>query len=170
MLYGEEIFVSDRAKDAATATTAIALEASTGAIYTRTMNIPGVVRRFGFSPTVLFNYATQTRKGVLTLYKDPAADSSKKVALGTINLEDADAVGMVYFSDIQNKVVDQVPVQPGNAQYNAGDQLVVEITTQAAGGGGIAGDFQPLMWWNNRGENTGNQGQLVDRTPAIVGV
>ena len=56
------------------------------------------------------------------------------------------------------------PSQPP-ANYEAGDALAIHITTQAVGGTEV-GDFQPLIWVSDRGENIPNQGQLVDRTPA----
>ena len=166
MLFGEEPHVMDRAYDAATLTTPIALEAAAGAIYTRKMTIPGKAGAFVFKPTVLLNYDTQTAKGVLTLYKYPVAAGTDKVVLGTINLEDGDLAEYEYLSRISDKPADTSPAPSPDADYAAGDLLVVEITTQAEGGGGIAGDFQPFIIVQNRGENTPNQSKLVDRTPA----
>ena len=92
-----------------------------------------------------------------------------KVSLGTFSPAEGDVVGKLYFIKVNNKVIDQVPVQPGNAQYNAGDQLVIEVTGLAVGGT-KAGTFQPYIGYSNRGESADNQFLLVDRTPAIVGV
>lgn len=92
-----------------------------------------------------------------------------KVSLGTFSPAEGDVAGRLYIVKINNKVIDQVPVQTGKAQYNAGDQLVLEVTGLAVGGT-KAGTFQPYIIYSNRGENTENQVQLVDRTPAIVGI
>jgi hypothetical protein len=69
MMYGEEIHGLNRLHDAATESTALALEAGAAAIWTRNMVIPGQVVYFGFKPTVAFDYATQTAEGKLTLYR-----------------------------------------------------------------------------------------------------
>jgi hypothetical protein len=175
MLYDESIQVLNPAIGDASLATAIALEAAAAAIFTKTMEVPGVVRAFGFRPSVAFDYDTLTAEGVLTLYKYPAGVSGSKVALATIALEDAAEAGKFYFVNIQAQAVrpyvesgTRYPAADPSAYYNAGDQLVVEITTQAAGGGYIAGDFQPIVLYNNRGEAVGNQSMLVDRTPAIT--
>jgi hypothetical protein len=175
MLYDESIKVINSAVDDTAMATAVALEATTGAKLTKTMENPGVARAFGFRPTVAFDYDTQTTEGILTLYKYPAGDSASKVALGTIALEDAAEAKKYYFVNIpaQGRGPEVVtgtryPARDPIAYFEAGDQLVVEITTQAAGGGYIAGDFQPVVWYNNRGESVDEQAQLVDRTPAIT--
>jgi hypothetical protein len=170
MLYGEELHVVTRANSDAERATAIALEASTGAILTKTMEVPGVAMAFGFIPTVLFDYATQTVKGVLKLYKYPGGVEGSKVLLGTINLEDGDLAGTFYKCKISTKVPYTSPIAAPAAKYEIGDQLVIVIATQAAGGGYIAGDFQPVLLFSNRGEADANQDFVVDRTPAVVGV
>lgn len=165
MLYGEGIKEIDAAIGDASLATAIALEAAAGEKLAKTMHTPGFVRAFGFRPTVTFNYDTLTAKGVLTLYKYPGGDDSAKVALGTINLENGDVAKKIYFARVDNAPALTVPPSQPPANYEAGDVLAVWVSTQAAGGGGIAGDFQPLIWVSDRGENIPNQGQLVDRTP-----
>jgi len=92
-----------------------------------------------------------------------------KVSLGTFSPAEGAVVGKMYLVKINNKVIDQVPVQTGNAQYNAGDQLVLEVTGLAVGGT-KAGTFQPYIIYSNRGESADNQPLIVDRTPAIVGI
>lgn len=170
MLYGEELHVIDGAIGDAALAAAVALEAAaTTAVLTKTMVTPGVAMAFGFRPTVLFNYDTLVTKGVLTLYKYPLANSSNKVALATINLEDGDLAGVVYKVNVSSKPTYANPQLDPAAFFQAGDQLVVVITTAATGGGYIAGDFQPIIWFANRGENDANQTFLVDRTPAVVG-
>ncbi|CAO0823786.1 hypothetical protein DFAR_3900012 [Desulfarculales bacterium] len=170
MLYGEDLHVINRANSDAERATAIALEASTGAILTKTMEVPGMAMAFGFIPTVLFNYDTQTVKGVLKLYKYPLGVEGNKVLLGTINLEDGDLVGKFYKCRISSKVPYTSPIAAPGAKYNAGDQLVIVVATAATGGGYIAGDFQPVVLFSNRGEADNNQAMVVDRTPAVVGV
>jgi hypothetical protein len=165
MLYGEELHVIDGAIGDASLATAIALEAAAGAKLTKTMLNPGVAVAFGFRPTVAFDYDTQTEKGVLKLYKYPGGDSGNKVELASINLEDGDLAGTIYKTRVSSR-----PVYGGVAQadpkafYEPGDQLAVEVTTQAAGGGYIAGDFQPFIVFANRGGIGANY--EVDRTPA----
>jgi len=161
MLYGEGIREVDAAIGDASLATAIAFEAAAAAILTKTMNTPGNVRAFGFRPTVTFNYDTMTAQGVLTLYKYPAGVSGNKVALGTLKLVNGYVAGKIYFISVSSAPADTSPSPDNPAKYNAGDQLVIEITTAATGDAGIAGDFQPLIWVHDRGENVSNQGQLV---------
>ncbi len=163
--------VVDSANDDHGMAAAIALEAAVGAILTKTAREPMCVTRFGFCPTVTFDYDTQTAKGVLTLYKYPGGDSGSKVALATINLEDGDLAGVEYVVDVDNLVVAaEAPysgLQPkGKADLDPMDQVAIEITTQAAGGGGIAGDFQPFFCWHNRAESEENTAKVVNRTPS----
>jgi hypothetical protein len=166
MLYGEGIKEIDAAIADAALATAIVLEAALNTVVLlKTMNTPGFARAFGFRPTVTFNYATLTAKGVLTLYRYPAGVAGNKVALGTINLEDGDVALKEYFRKVSNTPALTVPPSQPPANYEAGDVLAIWVTTAATGGGGIAGDYQPLMWVSDRGENIPNQGQLVDRTP-----
>lgn len=92
-----------------------------------------------------------------------------RVSLGTIKLNAGNLPGKIYLVKVPNTVIDQVPVQPGKAQYNAGDSLVL-VTTTLGIGGTKAGTLQPFIVYSNRGESTGNMEQLVDLTPAIVGI
>jgi hypothetical protein len=243
-MYGEELSAHYAGRIAATAMTAIALEASTGAILTVDCLIPGVVLYWGYKPTVAFSYATKTAKGILTLYRytkkiqtavlgnaggtgyavgdllsvtqagasggilrvltAPAGvvatveivnagvnyvagsnlatvalngsgnnaftvTISDKLALDTLALTDPadDATfGIVrkqYMRRVPNALAADVsPTPPPPACFCAGEQLVVEITTAATGGGGIAGDFQTILVTQNRGENFAAQGQWVE--------
>lgn len=163
--------VVDSSNDDHGRATAIALEAAAGAILTKTIVEPVSIDRFGFQPTVLFNYDTQVTKGVLTLYKYPFGVSGSKVALATINLEDGDLAKYTYFCDVDNKVVEATSpatgvASKGIADLEPGDQVVVEISTQAVGGVYIAGDFQPFVCMHRRAESTENLNYAVDRTPA----
>ena len=111
----------------------------------------------------------QDEKGVRQA-TSPVKASGAKVALATINLEDGDLAGYEYVVDVDNLVVAaESPysgLQPkGKADLDPGDQVAIEITTQAAGGAGIAGDFQPFFCWHNRAESEENTAKLVNRTP-----
>jgi len=166
MLYGEGIKEIDSAIADAALATAIVLEAAaTTVVLLKTMNTPGFVRAFGFRPTVTFNYDTLVTKGVLTLYRYPAGVAGSKVALGTINKENGDVALKEYFVKVSNTPALTVPPLQPPANYEAGDVLAIWITTAATGGASIAGDYQPIIWVSDRGENIPNQGQLVNRTP-----
>lgn len=160
-MYGSyEKTVYDAAVGDASLATAIALEATTGAKLTKTMNEPFVVTRFGFRPTVAFAYDTQTTEGVLTLYRYPVAGGAGKVALATIPLQDAAVVNGVYYVNVQNPIV--AARKMGRAEINAGEQVVIEVSTQAAGGGYIAGDFQPFFCGHHKAEVADNQSLMTD--------
>ncbi len=165
MLYGDEVRVVNSTIGDAALATAVNLTAALGAILTKTMEVPGTVKAFGFRPTIALNYNVMTAQGVLGLYIYPAGVSANKVLLGTINLMDGDVVGKIYFMKPLNQPADVSPAPAPPCNYNAGDQLVVEVKTAATGGGGIAGAYQPVIWANDRGENIVNQAQLVNRTP-----
>jgi hypothetical protein len=167
MLYGEEIHVLDAAAEGGSP---VAMNASVAAVYTRRMKQAGVVRAFGFDVTTGFSYDTQVAEGVLTLYRYPGGDSSNKVALATIKLSDAMAAKEIAIANVPNMVENTVPVpQAGPADYNMGDSLAVEVTTQATGGTYIAGAFQPFIHVHHRGEPYANQAQVTDQTAAITG-
>jgi hypothetical protein len=76
MLYGDELFLFDAEAEGGSP---VAIGA-TGAIYTRKLKKPIVVRAFGFLVTTLFNYDTLTAKGILTLYR--YAKCIKTIAVG----------------------------------------------------------------------------------------
>lgn len=161
--YGSyEKTVFDAAVGDASLAAAIALEAAAAAILTKTMNEPFVATRFGYRPTVAFNYDTQTAEGVLTLYRYPVAGGSGKVALATIALKDAALVDNVYYVDVPNPI--DATRKMGKAEINAGEAVVIEITTQAAGGGSIAGDFQPYFCGHPKAEVAANQSKMHNLT------
>jgi hypothetical protein len=141
---------------------ALALEAAAAAILTKTFFEPVSVTRFGFRPTVAFDYNVQTVEGVLTIYRYPVTGGANKVALATIALENLALVDNVYYVDIPNPPV--AARRKGKADIDAGEAVVIEITTQAAGGGGIAGDFQPFFCVHHRAEVEDNQSKMHDRT------
>jgi hypothetical protein len=154
--------VFDAAVGDASLAAAIALEAAPGAILTKTMNEPFVVTRFGYRPTVAFDYNVQTTEGVLTIYRYPVAAGTGKVALSSIPLKDAALVDNVYYVDVPN------PLDPvrkmGKAEINAGEKVVIEITTQAAGGTEV-GDFQPFFCGYPKAEVAANQSMMHNLTP-----
>lgn len=134
---------------------AIALEAAAGVILRDTQYEPITVTRFGYVPTVAFNYDTLVTEGVLTLYKYPVAAGTGKVALATIPLKDAALVDNIYYVDLDNAL--------GKADIKAGEQVVIEITTQAVGGTEV-GDFQPFFCFNPRAEVAANQSKMHNLT------
>lgn len=156
--YAKKVYNSIQAE--AGLQTAIALEATAGAKLTVFMEEPFLVTRFGFRPTVLFDYDTQTAEGILTLYRYPEAAGTNKVALATIPLKDGAAAEEVYYVDVANPIV--VARKMGRAEINAGEYVVIEITTQAAGGGYIAGDFQPFFAGHHKAEVALNQSKMHD--------
>jgi hypothetical protein len=243
-MYGEEVISHYSGRIAATAMTAIALEAGTGAILTVDCPMPGTVLYWGYKPTVAFSYATKTALGIMTLYRytkkiqtavlgnaggagyavgdllsvtQAGASGGKlrvltvnagavltveivnrgvnyvagsnlatvalngsgnnaftvtisdKLALDTLALtdpaDDADfgIVRKQYMRRVPNALDDDVSPTPAPpACFDAGEQLVIEITTAATGGGGIAGDFQTILVTQNRGENFTAQGLWVE--------
>ncbi len=235
MIYGEELHSAHSGQLAATAMTAIALEAAAGAILTAPCPLPGMVLYWGYQPTVTFNYDTQTAEGKLTLYRYTKTIQSATVgaggtgyavgdlvsvtqagasggvlrvsavaagvvtalevvnpgvnyragtlatvaltgsgdnaltavvvdkkALDTMVLRDGAVLGKQYMRRVPNAIGDVSPTPAPPASYKAGEQLVIEITTQAAGGGGIAGDFQTILIVQNRAENFAAQSLWVE--------
>lgn len=97
-----------------------------------------------------------------------------KVLLGTINLEDAAALNQQYMVKVANIPAAGVGVE-GHAKRPVGDckpqdQIAFEIVVQAAGGGYIAGAFQPVLFMQYRGEGFVNQPAWNDRTPVSAGI
>jgi len=95
--------------------------------------------------------------------------SAMRIELATINLEEGDQVGVTYYVNVDNKV--QKAVGPasgvaslGVADFQPGDQVVIEVKTAAVGGTEV-GDFQPLFWWHPRAEAHYTMDMAVDRTP-----
>jgi hypothetical protein len=167
--------VIDSSNDDHGMATAIALEAAAGEILLKTIREPERVARFGFMPTVAFDYHTLTTKGVLTLYKYPGGVAGSKVALATINLEDGDVAGIQYVCDPDNQPVGATAPyagldRRGKCDLDPGDQVAVWISTQAVGDTYILGDFQPFLYLFPRAESEGNEDYLVNRTPAKTAV
>ena len=136
----------------------------------KTAREPMCVDRVGYMPTTAFAYNGLTVQGVLSIYKYPGGDASKKVLLATIKLVDGALVGTEYVSDIPNTV--QAAVSPyagladlGIADLAPGDKVAIWISTQATGGTYIAGAFQPFLCWHNRAETENNMPSVVNLTP-----
>ncbi len=167
MLYGEELFTYEAAAEGGSP---INMNAAEGAVYTRPINKPILVRAFGYRVTTGFNYNVLSDQGVVGLYRYPGGDSTKKVLLASMNLQDALPVNFVALCKVPNIPPDDNPAGVGPALIYIGDELVVEVTDQALGGTYIAGEFQPFIHYHNRGYSEGNEPNLVDLTPPIVGV
>lgn len=134
--------------------TALALEASAAVKGVQTALVPMQITGFGFLVTVAFNYDTQTTEGVIALKKYVAFGSSVGAkTLATLKLTDALAAGKVVFKDISS----------ADGLVKPGEQIVIEITTQAAGGT-EAGDFQPFYTWHPAAEVAGNCSAVVKQT------
>jgi|GEM_PF-5875728 len=154
--YGKEL-VLNMANDDTAKATAIALEAVAGVKSTWTILEPITVTRFGIRPTVAFNYDTLVTKAVLKLKKYITPGSATgEVELASITLEDAWAVGHVYYVDVSNL--------GGKADIKCGEQLVAEVTTQGAGGTEV-GDYEIYIAGNPRAEVAANQSYMHNVTP-----
>jgi hypothetical protein len=84
------------------------------------------------------------------------------VVLGTINLTNGLVAGKLYMQYVSNAIGDESPTPKPPASYNAGELLEIYSYTAATGGAGIAGDFQPILIIQNRGENFAAQGLWVE--------
>jgi len=118
-----------------------ALEVSTGDKAYFTVVKPITIVEFGIMPTVAFNYNVQTTEGVVALDRQPTYGSDTgRVEIATVKLTDGTAIGKLL-----KKVFNPVNADPGS-------RLVLEVKTQAAGGGGIAGDWIAYFLYYERGE------------------
>jgi hypothetical protein len=145
--------------------TAIALEAATGVKFTYDLVEPITVTRFGIKPTVTFDYDTMTTEAVVKLKRYITyGSSSGAITLATVTLKQGWVAGNVYYVDVPNipDYTDQfTAVNP--ADCKAGEQLVVEVTTQGAGGT-EAGDWLPYICYNPRAEVAANQAAMHNVT------
>ena len=143
-MYGEEVISHYSGRIAATAMTAIALEAGTGAILTVDCPMPGVALYWGYKPTVAFSYATKTALGIMTLYR-----YTKKII--TAVLGNAGGAGYAV-GDLLS--VTQAGASGGILRVltiNAGAVLTVEIVN--AGVNYIAGSNLATVALNGSGNN-----------------
>lgn len=114
--------------------TAIALEAATGDKFVFDVYEPITVVEFRVAITVLINYDTLSAAAVVALdHRVTYGSDTGRVALGSVTIPDAAPAGEQIYVDLT----------PTNIER--GDQLVVEVTTQGAGGGSIAGDWLPVI-------------------------
>lgn len=88
---------------------------------------------------------------------------SDKLALDTCALKDGSILGKQYMRRVPNVLGDESPSAAPPRAYCAGEELVIEITTQANGGTEV-GDFDPILVWQNRAENFANQDLWVEAT------
>ena len=96
-----------------------------------------------------------------------------KVLLGTINLEDAAVLHEQYMVKVAN--IPALGTDQGHAKRPVGDckpqdQVAIEVVTRAAGGGYIAGAWQPVLFMQYRGEGFVKQPAWNDRTPVSAGI
>ena len=85
------------------------------------------------------------------------------VAMGTINLISGAIAGKLYMKRVSNVISDDVsPTSKPPASWNAGEIVEIYSSVAATGGQGIAGDFQPILIIQNRGENFAAQGLWVE--------
>ena len=237
MMYGEELHSAHSGILAATAMTAIELEAATGAKLTLPCPLPGMVLYWGYQPTVTFDYDTLVTEGKLTLYRytkviqtavlgnaggtgyavgdllsitqagasggivrvtgvtagvvttvevvnpginyraeanlvtaklNGAGDDaftctiSDKKAIDTMVLRDGAVLGKQYMRRVPNALGDDISPTPAPpASFKAGEQLVIEVTTQANGGTEV-GDYQTILIVQHRGENFAAQPLWVE--------
>lgn len=89
-------------------------------------------------------------------------DVSDLVVLDTMLLPDGIVAGYLYMKRCPNPIADVSPTPAPPASYNAGEVVEILISTAATGGAGIAGDFQPILITQNRGENFAAQGLWVE--------
>ena len=154
--------------------TAIDMTHAAGNIKTKTFEFPVAPIYFGFRVVVPFVYQAQTTEGKMGLYLYPQGVTANKVLLGYVTFPDALAAGQV--------VRCRVPVQPAAGISGAhakaiipnllpGDQLGLEIMTQAVGSSYAEGTFQPYIVCQFIGKTLADQAAVVvDQTPASAGI
>lgn len=142
--------------------------ASGGILRVKTLSAPGIVATVeivnaGINYRAASNLATVAMNGA----GDDAftVTISDKKAIASIKLIDGAIAGKQYMVKVSQAIGDVSPTPPPPASYKAGEELAIEVTDQAAGGGYIAGDFQPIVIIQNRAENFANQDLWVEGTP-----
>jgi hypothetical protein len=78
------------------------------------------------------------------------------VTLAEITLLQGWQAGHIYYVDVENAL--------GKADVKAGEQLVIEVTQQGAGGTEV-GDYQPFFAGHPRAEVAANQSYMHNITP-----
>lgn len=120
--------------------TAIALEAAAGDVANALWSVvyPCSVKFFGFEVTVAFSYGGLTSEGRIALGKrlTPGSDTGR-VEVARVDMPGGLAAGHVH-GILYEAMGPDADLLPGN-------ELVLSVHTQAAGGAGIAGDWRPII-------------------------
>jgi hypothetical protein len=66
-------------------------------------------------------------------------------------------LGMTYMKRVPNVLADVSPTPKPTPSYNAGEQLVMVVTTKYAGAGGETGAYLPIIIYQHRAENIAAQ-------------
>jgi hypothetical protein len=131
--------------------TALAIEAAAGDKSIWTAFMPMQVERVGVLVTVAINYDTPTALMVMAFDRRVTYGSDTgRVEMGRVTIPNGTAAGTVIYLNIPHADGED------SGSVMAGGQIVSEIVTQGAGGGSIAGDFQPFICWQPRGEANAN--------------
>jgi hypothetical protein len=129
--------------------TAIALEAAAGDKFVYTILEPCVVLGFRLLATVAMNYDTLTAAAKVALDKRTAfASDTGRTQLVELTIPQGLAAGKLLY-----KAFTPVKMLPG-------EQLVVEVTTQGAGGTEV-GDWVPVILMAPAPETPGNCAAMV---------
>lgn len=73
-------------------------------------------------------------------------------------------LGMTYLKRAPNVLADVSPTPKPTPSYNAGEQLVMVVTTKYAGAGGETGAYLPVIIYQHRAENFAAQPLVVPVT------
>lgn len=73
-------------------------------------------------------------------------------------------LGMTYMKRVPNVLADVSPTPKPTPSYNAGEQLVMVVTTKYAGAGGETGAYLPVIIYKHRAENLAAQPLVVPVT------
>jgi hypothetical protein len=93
-----------------------------------------------------------------------------RLAVDTMILGDAaggavkGVLGMTYLKRVPNVLADVSPTPKPTPSYNAGEQLVMVVTTKYAGAGGETGAYLPVIVYKHRAENLAAQPLVVPVT------
>lgn len=129
--------------------TAIALEAAAGDKFTYTVKRPIVVFGFSLEVTVAFNYDTMTTAAKVALdYRVTYGSDTGREQLCELTLPQGLAAGKFLYKEFAPK------------KLLPGQQLVVEVTVQGAGGT-ETGDWLPVIDWAPAPETPANCPNMV---------
>lgn len=155
-MYGtyERLVLDDAACDEILAGAVAALTINTTVGNKRVYSIKEPIRitRFGIQVTTAINYDTPTALAVVSLFKRVTFGSdTNRVLIGRFEIPNTQAVGRTIFVDVTSD----------NAIVQGGGQLVMAVTTQGAGGAGIAGAYRPFLCYNSAAEVVANQPSMA---------